>query len=85
MEILKNLIFKKFQRSVKAAEAAAANHTWNNNIKVISLFKSLITLQGFFWGGGGLIVKVSSSQPLDRGFEPHTGHTHESWYDTSTG
>ena len=29
--------------------------------------------------------KVSASQPRDRGFEPHTGHDHDSSYDTSTG
>ena len=29
--------------------------------------------------------KVSVSQPLDRGFEHHTGHDHDSSYDTSTG
>ena len=29
--------------------------------------------------------KVSASQPRDRGFEPHTGHDHDSLYDTSTG
>ena len=29
--------------------------------------------------------KVSDSLPGDRGFEPHTGHEHDSSYDTSTG
>ena len=29
--------------------------------------------------------KVSASQPQDRGFEHHTGHEHDSSYDTSTG
>ena len=29
--------------------------------------------------------KVSASQPWDRGFEPNTGHAHDSSYDTSTG
>ena len=29
--------------------------------------------------------KESASQPRDRGFEPHTGHDHDSSYDTSTG
>ena len=29
--------------------------------------------------------KVSASQLLDRGFEPHTGHEHDSLYDASTG
>ena len=33
----------------------------------------------------GLMDKMSASQPRDRGFEPHTGHDHESSYDTSTG
>ena len=28
--------------------------------------------------------KMSASQPRDRGFEPHTGHDHDSSYDTST-
>ena len=28
--------------------------------------------------------KVSVSQPWDRGFEPHTGHDHDS-YNTNTG
>ena len=28
---------------------------------------------------------VSASQPRDCGFEPHTGHDHDSSYDTSTG
>ena len=30
-------------------------------------------------------LKVSASQPRDRGFEHHTGHDHDSSYDTSTG
>ena len=34
---------------------------------------------------GGVMVKVSASQPRDPGFEPHTGHDHDSSYDTSTG
>ena len=29
--------------------------------------------------------KVSASQPWDCGFEPNTGHNHDSSYDTSTG
>ena len=29
--------------------------------------------------------KVSALQPRDRGFEPHTGHDHDSSYDTSSG
>ena len=29
--------------------------------------------------------KVSASQPGDSGFKPHTGHDHDSSYDTSTG
>ena len=29
--------------------------------------------------------KVSASQARDRGIEPHTGHDHDSSYDTSTG
>ena len=29
--------------------------------------------------------EVSTSQPHDRGFEPHTVHDHDSLYDTSTG
>ena len=36
-------------------------------------------------GSDGLIDKVSASQPLDRGFEPHTDYDHDSSYDTSTG
>ena len=28
-------------------------------------------------GHGDLMVKVSASHPLDRGFEPHTGHYHD--------
>ena len=32
-----------------------------------------------------LMDKVSASQPWDRGFEPHMGHSHDSSYDTSTG
>ena len=36
-------------------------------------------------GIGGLIYKVSASQPLGRGFEPHTCHDHDSSYDTRTG
>ena len=40
---------------------------------------------GSRWNGG-LMDKVSSSQPQDRGFKTHTGHDHESaYYDTSTG
>ena len=35
--------------------------------------------------GDGLMDKVSASQPRDRGFEPHTGHDHDSSYNTSTG
>ena len=29
-------------------------------------------------GSDGLMDKVSASQPRDRGFEPHTGHDHDS-------
>ena len=29
--------------------------------------------------------KVSASQPRGRGFEPRTGHDHDTLYDTSTG
>ena len=29
--------------------------------------------------------KVSASQPHGRGFDRHTGHDHDSSYDTSTG
>ena len=29
--------------------------------------------------------KVSASQPRDRWFGPHTGHEHDSSYDTNTG
>ena len=29
--------------------------------------------------------KVSASQPRDHGFEPHSGHDHDTSYDTSTG
>ena len=36
-------------------------------------------------GSGGLMDKVSATQPRDRGFEPHTGHDHDSSFDTSTG
>ena len=38
-----------------------------------------------YMGSDGLMHKVSASQPRDRGFEPHTGHDHDSSYDTSTG
>ena len=34
---------------------------------------------------GGLIDKVSASQPWDCELKPHTGHDHVSSYDTSTG
>ena len=36
-------------------------------------------------GSGGLMDKVSVSQPWDRVFEPHSGHNHDSSYDASTG
>ena len=36
-------------------------------------------------GSGGLMDKVSASQPRDPGFEPQTGHDHDSSYDASTG
>ena len=38
-----------------------------------------------FKGSGSLMDNVSAPQPQDRGFEPHTGHNHDSSYDTSTG
>ena len=38
-----------------------------------------------FNGSNGLMDKVSTSQPRDRGFEPHTGHDNDSSYDSSTG
>ena len=41
---------------------------------------SLRTLLPDKKGSGGLMVKVSASQPLDREFEPYMGHD-----DTSTG
>ena len=34
---------------------------------------------------GGVMVKVFAVQPQDNGFEPHTGHDHDSSYDNSTG
>ena len=39
---------------------------------------------GLIWSVG-LMVEVSASQPRNRGFEPHTGHDHDSSYETSTG
>ena len=36
-------------------------------------------------GSGGLMDKVSASQPQNHGFKPHTGHDHDSSFDTSTG
>ena len=36
-------------------------------------------------GSGGLMDKVSASQPRDRGFETHTDHDHDSSYDSNTG
>ena len=36
-------------------------------------------------GSGGLMDKVSATQPQDHGFEPHTSHDHGSSYYTSTG
>ena len=41
--------------------------------------------QMFVKGSGCLMDKVSASQSRDRGFEPHTGHDHDSLDDTSTG
>ena len=35
-------------------------------------------------GSDGLMDKVSASQLRDCGFEPHTGHDHDTSYDTST-
>ena len=34
--------------------------------------------------GGGLMDKVSASQPRKHGFQPHTGHNHDSSYVTSS-
>ena len=36
-------------------------------------------------GRSGLMDKVSTSQPWNRGFESHMGHDHDYLYDTSTG
>ena len=36
-------------------------------------------------GSDGLMDKVSALKPQDHGFEPHTGHDHDSSYDNSTG
>ena len=38
-----------------------------------------------FKGIDDLMDKVSASQLRDRGFEPHTGHDHDSPYATITG
>ena len=35
-------------------------------------------------GDNCIMDKVSASQPLDCGFEPHMGHNHDFSYDTST-
>ena len=45
----------------------------------------IIWLITFLKGSGGLMVNVSAWQPRGRVFEPHTGHSHDSSYDTSTG
>ena len=61
------------------------------NLKILHLninnkiFPSVIFLKQRRGGGGGLMDKVSVSQPRDRGFEPHTGYDHDSSYETSTG
>ena len=46
----------------------------------------VIVLKHFYYkGSDGLMNKVSVSQPRDHGFEPHTGHDHDSSYATSIG
>ena len=50
------------------------------------VFRSVSVQTNFFYHySGGLMDKVSASQPQNHGFEPHTGHDHDSSYDTSTG
>ena len=44
-----------------------------------------LVIKLFLKGSNGLMDKVSVSQSRDCGFEPHTGHDHDSSYDTSTG
>jgi hypothetical protein len=39
----------------------------------------------WYRGSGGIVVKVSASQPKDHVFEPYSGHDYVSSYDTSTG
>ena len=56
---------------------------------VVKLFFRLkVTIVKLFTkckGSDGLMDKMSASQHWDCGFEPHTGHDHDSSYDTSTG
>ena len=60
--------------------------------KIIMLFSRMELYVHCFSGevgaveqGDGLMDKVSALQPRHRGFEPHTGHDHDSSYVTSTG
>ena len=57
-------------------------HSWALRIEFFCILtETLIDKKGSV----DLMDKVSASQPRNRGFEPHTGHDHESSYDTSTG
>ena len=55
------------------------NTKWHKSATIIDCIIHVLE------GSDGLIDKVSASQPRDRGFEPYTGHDHDSSYDTSAG
>jgi hypothetical protein len=58
----------------------------NNVIRLeIMDWMSILRSKHKIKGSVGLVVKVSASQPRDRGFEPLSGHDHVFLYDTSTG
>ena len=64
-------------------------HKWTQKMKphrihLVVDVCSLVDLNFEFYVNKGS-DKVSASQPRDRGFEPQTGHDHDSLYDTSTG
>jgi hypothetical protein len=58
------------------------SHKSQNSVK--HSFKIETTVSRFY-GSGGLVVKVSASQPRDHEFVDYSGHDHVSSYCTSTG
>ena len=55
------------------------------SVLILLIYRQIGHRPRWFQGNGGLMDMVSALQLRDHGFKPHTGHDHDSSYDTSTG